>query len=212
MMGNPMTLQQGGDLRARLNELRQMRVLLIGPASRHQFDKCFGAVLEALASSSSQEARCSHRWDTYGHDGADPTKDINWCELCGALRLGDGSIRTPDAGPQATSPVREHVERARRITAKFAPGEHGLTNQLVREFDEVAASSVAPERGGALRELVEKFYRDQGDGIDGRLYRCKACNKGWSVGGTFSSGPQHFVDCPVADLAALALPEPMDER
>jgi hypothetical protein len=66
-------------------------------------------------------------------------------------------------------------------------------------------SQTAPD----LRALIAKFYRDEGDGLGGaRLYRCRVCEKGWQIGGTFPGGPQHHLPCPVAELdAALSAAE-----
>lgn len=46
----------------------------------------------------------------------------------------------------------------------------------------------------ALRQALEGY---EGEGIGGsKLYRCRLCHKGWSVGGSFSTGPQHHPHCP----------------
>jgi hypothetical protein len=40
----------------------------------------------------------------------------------------------------------DYIERARRIVGEYAPGEHGLTNRLVQEFEDVAAAVRASDR------------------------------------------------------------------
>ena len=69
--------------------------------------------------------------------------------------------------------------------------------------------------------IAEFFYRDEGEGLENgsRLLRCGECEHGWTVGGMFSSGPQHHVACRVpkllealaARVAPWEAPEPVEE-
>jgi len=52
-----------------------------------------------------------HRWETEGHDN---TGDVNWCDTCGAIWRGDGTITLPKRAAPALSdlaPLKALVEK-----------------------------------------------------------------------------------------------------
>jgi hypothetical protein len=112
-----------------------------------------------------------------------------WCGRCervlesppaeGAVDPGDGSTGTPST-------------RAEDLQSRV--------HHLTQERDALRI---------ALKAAADRLVTDEGDGIDGRLFRCRVCHKGWSVGGMWSKAvvARHDIRCPVGDLATLATGE-----
>lgn len=82
-----------------------------------------------------------------------------------------------------------------------------------------AALAAAPQPDRVLETLIaEVFVLDEGgDDSLGHFYRCRVCEKGWTIGGPLRSlnmGPHHYPDCLVQAFMrrlAAAAPQPQIE-
>ena len=126
-------------------------------------------------------------------------------------RLGICGIDVDIPTDEEQDAIRELIRVMQNYALNY--NEDGPQLRLSNELEALLAALTASVSTAQVQALVEQFYKDEGDGIDGRLYRCKVCEKGWSVNGTFSTGPQHHQPCPVDGLARLiAEPQPGAEK